>query len=147
MSKRNPRLKSRVLPSSSLARQCRRPSVLRFFLRPYSNRADRPTRHTNQLRSTSRSTANSSATQEPPSSGGRYQQAFSSYSVINSNTLTLMTRRLEQLLTEEMAAFTTTGQGRPGSRSTATIDLGEHILSLRLHGCVLRMNRVLGKYF
>ncbi|CAH1105696.1 unnamed protein product [Psylliodes chrysocephalus] len=91
-----------------------------------------------------RSTANSSATQEPPSSGGRYQQAFSSYSVINSNTLTLMTRRLEQLLTEEMAAFTTTGQGRPGSRSTATIDLGEHILSLRLHGCVLRMNRVLG---
>ncbi|KAG5878984.1 hypothetical protein JTB14_019641 [Gonioctena quinquepunctata] len=117
-----------------LARQCRRPSVWHFFSRRYSNQ--RNTRQNSQARS-----ARTAPNQDP--SGSRYP-SFSSYAVIDTGRLSLMTRRLEQLLTEQMRVFTSPEPPRPNNRSMATIDLGEHILALRLHGCVLRMNRVLG---
>ncbi|XP_072383698.1 uncharacterized protein [Diabrotica undecimpunctata] len=102
-------------------------------------------------RSTPSTSTTSNATPEPfsPSSSfnSRYQLS-SNYSVINANTMGLMTRRLEILLTEEMAAFTTTNQPRQtptrDRESPSTIDLGEHILAHRLNGCILRMNRILG---
>ncbi|XP_050503756.1 uncharacterized protein LOC114330203 isoform X2 [Diabrotica virgifera virgifera] len=99
----------------------------------------------------STSTTSNNTSPEPfsPSSSfnSRYQLS-SNYSVINANTMGLMTRRLEILLTEEMAAFTTTNQPRQtparDRESPSTIDLGEHILAHRLNGCILRMNRILG---
>ncbi|CAG9814525.1 unnamed protein product [Phaedon cochleariae] len=125
-----------------LAKQCRRPSVLHFFSRRNSSRADRGHRQNSQSRPANR---NAPTTQD--TSSNRFPPLTSIYSY-DSNRLAVMTRRLEQLLTEQMRAFTSPDRPRAAAgasnRSTATIDLGEHILALRLHGCVLRMNRVLG---
>ncbi|XP_056648885.1 uncharacterized protein LOC130453268 [Diorhabda sublineata] len=128
-----------------LARQFRRPSVLRFFLRPYSNRQNRQNRNASSrpTPTTTSSSSSSSSSNNQDSSGNRYD--LPSFPVINTNTMDIMTRRLERFLTEEVASFTTFGQPRPSNRPMATIDLGEHILSLRLHACVLRMDRILAR--
>ncbi|CAH1966553.1 unnamed protein product [Acanthoscelides obtectus] len=62
---------------------------------------------------------------------------------LTANTLSMTTRRLERRLVEQMRVFMSM---QPQSQNTQNrrVDLGEHILMLRLHGCVLRMNRILG---
>ncbi|CAH0557203.1 unnamed protein product [Brassicogethes aeneus] len=114
-------------------RFCRRPSLVHFLSRRYLNRGDRSARQNTQ----------SSSSRSSEAFSNRQPTSLSNYSVINSSTLSFMTRRLESLLTEQMRHFT-----RPAAetshRSYASIDLGEHILALRLHGCMLRINRVLG---
>lgn len=115
----------------------RRPSIVHWFSRRYLNRFERGIRQNQQARSGgTRTTAGTVA-----SNVG--SQIFN-YSNINSSTLSLMTRRLEHLLTDQMRTFTRPQEATAPPRSTASVDLGEHILALRLHGCLLRMNRVLG---
>ncbi|XP_074040580.1 uncharacterized protein isoform X2 [Leptinotarsa decemlineata] len=118
-----------------LARQCRRPSMWHFFSRRYNRNARPPNPPTPWP-----------PVRLPPAtdSSSSTSQTTSNHAVIDSSRMSLMTRRLEQLLVEQMRIFINNEPPRPPSRSVSTIDLGEHILALRLHGCVLRVNRVLG---
>ncbi|CAG9771902.1 unnamed protein product [Ceutorhynchus assimilis] len=81
----------------------------------------------------------------PPSfRSGHSNPHLFNYSQITSTTLTSMTTRLERLLTEQMRIFTRAPDAPPLPTARNAVDLAEHIMSLRLHGCVLRMTRVLG---
>lgn len=123
-----------------MARQCRKPPIVHFFSRRYTNRNDRNSRQPPPPRLASR-------LQHEPSTSR--QESHPNYTYINSYTLSSMARRLENLLTEQMRVFTTL-QARPpplppNNRSSPMVDLGEHILATRLHGCVVRVNRLWGK--
>ncbi|CAG9864366.1 unnamed protein product [Phyllotreta striolata] len=133
-----------------LVRQFRRTPVWRFVLRPYANRSDRSS---SRYRIASRSTsggggatpdAASSSSSTPSSSRDSTPNTINFLTVINANTLSLMTRRLEQLLVEGKSTVCMEGQTRRDNRLPFSNDLGEHVLALRLNGCVLRMNRMLG---
>ncbi|KAL1494862.1 hypothetical protein ABEB36_010380 [Hypothenemus hampei] len=125
-----------------LARQHqRRPTLVHWFAKRSTNRPtfDRGIRPTPQSRS---------GPSRPPaahSSGSAPSQIFN-YWNINPATLSLMTRRLERLMSDQMRIFTRVADESPTSstRPSASVDLGENILALRLHGCLLRINRVLG---
>lgn len=54
--------------------------------------------------------------------------------------------RLERLLAEQIRVLSRLQDppSLPSCQTIATVDLGEHILALRLHGCFMRLHRVLG---
>ncbi|XP_066139445.1 uncharacterized protein [Euwallacea fornicatus] len=122
-------------PSRYVRNYPRRPAF--WFSKRCLYRVERGPRQNSQSRSGSRSNTPTPYTVGP--------QIFN-YSNINPSTLSLMTRRLERLLTEQMRIFTRSQDSSSTSspRPSASVDLGEHILALRLHGCLLRINRVLG---
>lgn len=125
-----------------MSRHCRKPPIFHFFSRRYTNRNDRNSRQPPPTRLPSR-------LHEPSTSSFR-QESHPNYTYINTYTLSSMATRLENLLREQMRVFTTL-QDRPtpsppNNRSSSMVDLGEHILATRLHGCVVRVNRLWGKY-
>ncbi|XP_060518943.1 uncharacterized protein LOC132697438 isoform X2 [Cylas formicarius] len=127
-----PRTSNRkTYPPSRLSRPTHyqlRPSMVHWFSRRYSNRLTRQNAHA-RLNG---------------SGGRRGAQPQAHYANVNPSSLALMTIRLERLMSEQVRAFTRPRDAPPIARSTTAVDLGEHILSLRLHGCLFRMNRVLG---
>lgn len=66
----------------------------------------------------------------------------------NETALSAMARKLERILTEQMRIYTRSQNMPttvpPAPQYSASVDLGEHILALRLHGCVLRISRLVG---
>ncbi|XP_030746788.1 uncharacterized protein LOC115875461 isoform X1 [Sitophilus oryzae] len=123
------------------ARNCqRRPSIVHWFSRRYL-RGIRPAQHI-RPNTFSRAPCISIITRENRDSS-EYQAQPLNYSTINSTSLSQMTERLERLLTDQMTIFTRS-QETPSQSRSGPVDLGEHILALRLHGCWLRMNRILG---
>jgi hypothetical protein len=121
-----------------LQRHNRRSLFVNFFPRRYSGRPERGTKHCGPCRS------NPSRT--PPETANPLRH-LPSYSLVNSSSLNLMARRLELLLTEQSRLITRPQESNTNtqsSRSTAATELGERILSIRLHDCVMRMLRVMG---
>lgn len=118
-----------------MQRHNRRSLFVNFCPRRYTGRPDRGAKHPGPCR-------NAPSRPPPETSPLRH---LSSYSLINSSSLNLMARRLEHLLTEQTRLITRPEEVNPqSSRSTAATELGERILSIRLHDCVMRMNRILG---
>ncbi|XP_076270670.1 uncharacterized protein LOC143202769 isoform X2 [Rhynchophorus ferrugineus] len=124
----------KTYPPSRFARHYRGPSIIHLFSRRY-NRFERGIRQCQNRSCGTRPTSSST-----PSSSSQPLN----YSTIDESTVSSMITRVRRLLTEQMRIFTRTQEGPSPPRSTVSFDLGEHILALRLHGCWLRMNRVLG---
>lgn len=116
-------------------RHHRRGLFINFFPRRYSGRPGSKTNGPCRT-AASRQSQDSNA----------LRHSNNNYSLINSSTLNLMARRLEHLLTEQTRLITRSQEGSSSqsNRSYTTIDVGERILSIRLHDCVLRMNRIMG---
>uniref|UniRef100_A0AAR5Q292 Activating molecule in BECN1-regulated autophagy protein 1 n=1 Tax=Dendroctonus ponderosae TaxID=77166 RepID=A0AAR5Q292_DENPD len=119
-----------------LPRSSPRRSLVNWFARYAPSRGERGNRQ---------SRSGSARPPPVPTSNIGSHNVFN-YTTISPSTLTLMTRRLERLLTEQMRVLTRTQDppSSPSCQSNVTVDLGEHILALRLHGCFMRMHRVLG---
>ncbi|RZC40758.1 uncharacterized protein BDFB_003480 [Asbolus verrucosus] len=119
-----------------LQRHNRRSLFVNFFPRRYTGRPERGMKHNGPCRS---------APSRTPLESANPLRHLSSYSLINSSSLNLMARRLENLLTEQTRLITRPQENNSQStRSSAATELGERILSIRLHDCVMRVNRILG---
>lgn len=127
----------KTYPPSRLFRLQRHNRRSFFFLpRRYTGRPDRGMKHSGPCRS---------APSRTPSEANSPLRHLSSYSLINSSSLNLMTRRLEHLLTEQTRLITRPQEAtQQQTRSTVATELGERILSIRLNDCVNRMNRIMG---
>lgn len=66
-------------------------------------------------------------------------------SVVNSDTLGLITRRLEHLLTEHIRIIES-GVSAGANVNNTAVDARENLINERLHTCRIRINRLLGHY-
>ncbi|XP_050307428.1 uncharacterized protein LOC126744130 [Anthonomus grandis grandis] len=131
----------------------RRPALVHLFSKRCPSRCERGGVRHLQCRLDSRPPLSRLTTSGQTSSGqmSALISQMPNFSIINSATLTLMSRRLERTLTDQVRAFTCASQnnastsGSNDGTTTPSVDLREHMLAMRLHGCLLRMTRVLGE--